>query len=205
MRAQVGVALAILGLAGAPAASAGNLGGGFLEMLAGGRAHPAPQPASAPTLGNPAHRQINPKFMRQEVAYDGDEPAGTIVVDTAHRFLFYVEGNGEATRYGVGVGREGFAWSGRETISRKAEWPTWTPPQSMLRRRPDLPHFMPGGEGNPLGARALYLGHTEYRIHGTNEPWSIGTNMSSGCIRMMNEDVRDLYNRVHVGTKVVVL
>ncbi len=143
--------------------------------------------------------------MRQEVDYPGTERPGTIVIDTKDKFLFLVEKDGKALRYGVGVGREGFAWSGVEKISRKAEWPDWTPPSEMLKRRPDLPTHMEGGIGNPLGARALYLGASLYRIHGTNEPYSIGTNVSSGCIRMMNEDVIDLYNRVGVGTKVIVM
>ena len=131
--------------------------------------------------------------------------AGTIVVDTPDRFLFLVEPHGKALRYGIGVGRPGFEWAGVKRISRKAEWPDWTPPQQMLLRRPDLPRHMAGGPDNPLGARALYLGSSLYRIHGTNEPSTIGHNVSSGCIRMMNEDVIDLYNRVPVGAKVVVL
>jgi lipoprotein-anchoring transpeptidase ErfK/SrfK len=145
------------------------------------------------------------EFRRQEVAYDGPERPGTIVIDTPHKFLFLVEPAGRALRYGIGVGRPGFEWSGVKTISRKAEWPEWTPPPEMLLRRPELPDHMDGGPGNPLGARALYLGSSMYRIHGTNEPETIGRNVSSGCIRMMNQDVIDLYDRVPVGTKVIVI
>ena len=150
-------------------------------------------------------RQIDPIYARQDVAYSGGERPGTIIIDTPERFLFLVEPGGRALRYGIGVGRPGFTWAGVRTISRKAEWPGWTPPSEMLLRRPDLPRHMAGGIGNPLGARALYLGSSLYRIHGTNEPWTIGTNVSSGCIRMMNEDVEDIYGRVRVGTRVVVL
>ena len=146
-----------------------------------------------------------PQFQRQEVDYAGPEAPGTIVVDTPDRFLFLVEPHGKALRYGIGVGRPGFEWAGVKRISRKAEWPECTPPPQMLLRRPDLPRHMDGGPNNPLGARALYLGSSLYRIHGTNEPSTIGHNVSSGCIRMMNEDVIDLYNRVPVGAKVVVL
>ena len=148
---------------------------------------------------------IDPVFLRQDVAYSGRERAGTIVIDTPNKFLYLVEPRGHALRYGIGVGRPGFAWAGIKQITRKAEWPGWTPPREMLARRPDLPRFMAGGQANPLGARALYLGSSLYRIHGTNEPYTIGTNVSSGCIRMMNPDVIDLYGRVGVGTRVVVL
>ena len=144
-------------------------------------------------------------FARQEVAYDGPHEAGVVVVDTPNRFLFLVLGNGRALRYGIGVGRPGFEWAGVKSVSRKAEWPDWTPPPEMLKRRPELPRHMAGGEDNPLGARALYLGSSLYRIHGTNEPDTIGHNVSSGCIRMMNADVMDLYERVKLGTKVVVI
>jgi lipoprotein-anchoring transpeptidase ErfK/SrfK len=133
------------------------------------------------------------------------EPVGTIVIEKSNTFLYLVRGQGRALRYGIGVGREGFTWSGRQRISRMAEWPNWRPPEEMLQREPDLPDFMPGGLDNPLGARALYLGNTLYRIHGTNEPSSIGSHVSSGCIRLLNEDVMDLYARVKVGTEVVVL
>jgi lipoprotein-anchoring transpeptidase ErfK/SrfK len=146
-----------------------------------------------------------PRRTGQVVAYATNEPAGTVVIDPAHTFLYLTLGDGKALRYGIGVGREGFEWSGAEQISRKAEWPDWIPPTAMVARQPYLPRWIGGGPGNPLGARALYLGHTDYRIHGTNEPTSIGKHMSSGCIRLLNADVIDLYNRVGVGTKVIVL
>ncbi|MGY3146913.1 lipoprotein-anchoring transpeptidase ErfK/SrfK [Bradyrhizobium sp. USDA 3397] len=154
---------------------------------------------------DPRQRPFDPKFEKQLVDYSGKESPGTIVVDTPNKFLYLVEGNGRALRYGIGVGRPGFTWSGVKSITAKREWPDWTPPAEMLARRPDLPRHMEGGPENPLGARAMYLGSTLYRIHGSNEPWTIGTNVSSGCIRMRNEDVIDLYGRVNVGTKVVVL
>jgi lipoprotein-anchoring transpeptidase ErfK/SrfK len=156
-------------------------------------------------LGEPAHPAFDPKYEKQIVEYDGKESAGTIVVDTPNKFLFLVQGNGKALRYGIGVGRPGFTWSGVKQISAKKEWPDWTPPPEMLVRRPDLPRHMEGGPQNPLGARAMYLGSSLYRIHGSNEPWTIGTNVSSGCIRMRNEDVIDLYGRVNVGARVIVI
>ena len=146
----------------------------------------------------PAH------LRRRMVAYQTNEAPGTIIIDTPNTQLYYVLGGGRAISYGIGVGREGFTWSGVQKIARKAEWPDWIPPAEMLQRQPYLPRFMAGGPGNPLGARALYLGGTIYRIHGTNAPETIGTQVSSGCIRMLNEDVIDLYSRVNVGTKVVV-
>ena len=154
---------------------------------------------------DPTQRPFDPKFEKQLVDYHGKESAGTIVVDTPNKFLFLVQGNGKALRYGIGVGRPGFTWSGVKQISAKKEWPDWTPPAEMLARRPDLPRHMEGGPQNPLGARAMYLGSSLYRIHGSNEPWTIGTNVSSGCIRMRNEDVIDLYGRVNVGARVVVI
>ncbi len=153
----------------------------------------------------PARPEVDPKFLKQMVSYPGREAAGTIVIDTPSKFLYLVQGDGRALRYGIGVGRPGFTWSGVKTVSMKKEWPSWTPPAEMLKRRPDLPRFMEGGPDNPLGARAMYLGSSLYRIHGSNEPWTIGTSVSSGCIRMRNEDVIDLYNRVRVGTRVVVI
>jgi lipoprotein-anchoring transpeptidase ErfK/SrfK len=153
----------------------------------------------------PAQPAMDPKYEPQMVDYPGRESSGTIVVDTPNKFLFLVQGNGRAMRYGIGVGKPGFTWSGVKTITAKKEWPAWTPPPEMLVRRPDLPRHMEGGPANPLGARAMYLGSTLYRIHGSNEPWTIGTNVSSGCIRMRNEDVIDLYGRVNVGAKVVVI
>jgi lipoprotein-anchoring transpeptidase ErfK/SrfK len=143
-------------------------------------------------------------FQRQAVFYRTNEPAGTIVIDTADRFLYVIQGNNHAIRYGIGVGRDGFQWQGLLRITRKAEWPDWTPPPEMIRRQPYLPRFMAGGPGNPMGARALYLGATVYRIHGTNQPQTIGSAVSSGCFRLVNADVSDLYGRVPVGTKVVV-
>ena len=150
-------------------------------------------------------RAIDPKFFKQVVPYAGSEPPGTIVIDTPQRFLFLVQDNGTAVRYGIGVGKPGFTWAGEKKVSAKKEWPDWTPPPEMLQRRPDLPHFMAGGPENPLGARAMYLGSSLYRIHGSNEPWTIGQAVSSGCIRMRNEDVIELYEKVKVGTKVVVI
>lgn len=202
-----------------------NMGGGFIEFLFGGNAPPNYQPPMQRRNGMPpmdpqyggyggygqqnaavaAQPGFDPKFEKQVVSYDGREKPGTLVIDSSNKFLYLVQGDGQAIRYGIGVGREGFTWSGVKTISAKKEWPAWTPPPEMLQRRPDLPRHMEGGPENPLGARAMYLGSTLYRIHGSNEPWTIGTNVSSGCIRMRNEDVIDLYGRVNVGTKVIVL
>jgi lipoprotein-anchoring transpeptidase ErfK/SrfK len=193
--------------------------GGLLDFLFGGGMHGAswvpgsdvPEPSAqsngidlnAAEAG--AHPAMDPRFARQIVMYPGSEPAGTIIINTQERFLYLVEGSGRAVRYGIGVGRPGFRWAGVKQITMKREWPEWRPPDEMLRRRPDLPRYMPGGPENPLGARALYLGSSLYRIHGSNEPWTIGTAVSSGCIRMRNEDVIDLYDRVKVGTKVMVI
>ena len=152
---------------------------------------------------DPAKAQAT-AIPREVVDYPTKHRPGTIVIDSTERRLYFVMSDGKAVRYGVGVGRPGFDWAGTQTISRKQEWPTWTPPAQMLKRRPDLPRFMPGGPENPMGARALYLGSTLYRIHGSNEPETIGQAVSSGCIRMLNEDVIDLYERVKVGTRVVV-
>jgi lipoprotein-anchoring transpeptidase ErfK/SrfK len=164
-----------------------------------------PPPVYTPEAVAPVQAGIDPAYRRQEVAYAGGQTPGTIVIDTNSKFLYLVEGGGQAIRYGIGVGRPGFLWAGTKVVTRKAEWPDWTPPGEMLLRRPDLPRHMDGGIANPLGARALYLGSSLYRIHGTNEPNTIGTNVSSGCIRLLNEDVADLYNRVRVGTRVIVL
>ncbi|MCD2179145.1 L,D-transpeptidase [Rhizobium sp. C1] len=156
----------------------------------------------------PAATKLDPMFLPQRVAYEGKEKPGTIVIDTNNRFLYLVGENGSARRYGVGVGKPGFEWAGKHKITRKAEWPDWTPPKEMISREAKKGHILPahmeGGEANPLGARAMYLGSTEYRIHGTNAPWTIGYAVSSGCIRMRNEDVVDLYGRVKVGTNVIV-
>jgi lipoprotein-anchoring transpeptidase ErfK/SrfK len=159
-------------------------------------------PEEQPEVG-PA--QLPPNLRRQEIAYATKEPAGTLIVDTPNTHLYYVLGGGRAIRYGVRVGRDGFTWTGVQKISRKAEWPDWHPPTEMIERQPYLPRFMAGGPGNPLGARAMYLGSTVYRIHGTNQPSTIGKFVSSGCIGMLNEDVSDLFDRVKVGTRVVVL
>ncbi|KIU44298.1 ATP synthase [Bradyrhizobium elkanii] len=149
--------------------------------------------------------ELPARLRRQVVAYPTREAPGTVIIDTPHTYLYLVLGNGQAMRYGIGVGRDGFTWSGTQTITKKAEWPDWTPPPEMIARQPYLPRHMAGGPGNPLGARAMYLGGTVYRIHGTNAPETIGTHVSSGCLRLTNEDVTDLYSRVSVGTKVIVL
>jgi lipoprotein-anchoring transpeptidase ErfK/SrfK len=158
---------------------------------------------------NPEMRQVertlDPRFLPQVVDYNGPHRTGTVVIDTNTKYLYLVEGDGKARRYGIGVGRPGFEWAGTKSITRKAEWPDWRPPAEMLKRRPDLPQYMAGGPENPMGARGLYLGSSLYRIHGTNEPHTIGQAVSSGCIRMRNEDVTDLYDRVRVGTKVIVM
>jgi lipoprotein-anchoring transpeptidase ErfK/SrfK len=148
---------------------------------------------------------LTPDLQRQVVNYPTNAVPYTVVIDIEHAYLYYVLGDGKAIRYGIGVGRDGFKWSGTEAVTRKAEWPDWTPPREMITRQPYLPRWMAGGEGNPLGARAIYLGDTMYRIHGTNMPETIGHDVSSGCIRLLNEDVIDLYSRVNVGTKIVVL
>jgi len=150
-------------------------------------------------------RAVPERLRRAVVNYSTSEAPGTVIIDTGNTALYFVLGQNRAVRYGVGVGREGFTWSGVQTISRKAEWPDWHPPAEMIARQPYLPRFMAGGPGNPLGARAMYLGGTVYRIHGTNDPSTIGKFVSSGCIRLTNEDVSDLFSRVNVGTKVVVL
>jgi lipoprotein-anchoring transpeptidase ErfK/SrfK len=208
-----------------------NMGGGFIEFLFGegppqsyqqqpmyqqqpayGSRYqllppmdPQQMPRQQEEVSDPAQLPSDPKFEKQVVDYHGKESPGTIVIDTPNKFLFLVQANGTALRYGIGVGRPGFTWSGVKSISAKKEWPDWTPPPQMLARRPDLPRHMEGGPQNPLGARAMYLGSSLYRIHGSNEPWTIGTNVSSGCIRMRNEDVIDLYGRVNVGARVVVI
>jgi lipoprotein-anchoring transpeptidase ErfK/SrfK len=170
---------------------------------------PPAQSQIAPQAVEPApaedQAQLDPRLQRQVVNYASREAPGTVIIDTPHTYLYYVLGNGKALRYGIGVGREGFTWAGVKTVVRKAEWPDWVPPQEMIARQPYLPRFVAGGPGNPLGARAMYLGGTVYRIHGTNNPATIGKHVSSGCIRLTNEDVRDLYRRVKVGAKVIVL
>jgi lipoprotein-anchoring transpeptidase ErfK/SrfK len=168
-------------------------------------APPAPALQAAPQHNGSAAFELPARFRRQIVNYPTHETPGTIIIDTPHTYLYYVLGGGQAIRYGIGVGREGFTWSGVQSVTKKAEWPDWTPPAEMIARQPYLPRYMAGGPGNPLGARAMYLGGTVYRIHGTNAPDTIGTRVSSGCIRLTNQDVTDLYSRVSVGTKVIVL
>jgi lipoprotein-anchoring transpeptidase ErfK/SrfK len=223
----VGLGLSISG------AGAQGYGGGFIELLMTGR-DPTPHirplrgyPAygrSGPyevdaygrmrLAGLPGSpygeergigRVMDSKYRRQTVDYDGPQGPGTIVIDTPAKFLYLVQPGGKALRYGIGVGRPGFEWAGVKSVSLKREWPDWRPPPEMLRRRPDLPRYMSGGPANPLGARALYLGSSLYRVHGTNEPHTIGQAVSSGCIRMLNDDVIDLYNKVKVGAKVIVI
>jgi lipoprotein-anchoring transpeptidase ErfK/SrfK len=184
---------------------------GEMETGAASNQHAPVPPAAVASLppeyqaeaGSP--KELPPQLRRQVVFYPTKEPTGTIVIDTPNTYLYLVLSKDKALRYGIGVGREGFTWAGHERISRTAEWPDWTPPKEMIERQPYLPRFMAGGPSNPLGARALYLGSTVYRIHGTNQPSTIGTFVSSGCIRLTNQDIEDLYTRVKVGTRVVVL
>jgi lipoprotein-anchoring transpeptidase ErfK/SrfK len=183
---------------------------GSVPNAAPGSPQPAPPagiaalpPEDQPEQGQP--KELAPNLKKQLVTLSTKEPAGTIIIDTSNTYLYLVLGGGKALRYGIGVGREGFTWSGTERISRMKDWPDWFPPSEMIERQPYLPRMMAGGPGNPLGARALYLGNTLYRIHGTNQPSTIGTFVSSGCIRLLNEDIEDLYSRVQVGTRVVVL
>ena len=209
-RAFVGAVLVAL-FAGSSAASASaqSLFGGWFERDRTGFGRPASFSQAYPRSGQPNEAagdgEVAAALQRQIVPYPGREPGGTIIIDTPHTFLYLTLAGGKAIRYGIGVGRKGFTWSGVERISRKSEWPDWIPPAEMIARQPYLPRWVGGGPGNPLGARALYLGNTDYRIHGTNAPASIGTQVSSGCIRLRNEDVIDLYRRVSVGTKVIVL
>ena len=168
--------------------------------------HSAPPPVqAAPSEDEDTVVEMPARLKRQIVSYPTREAPGTVIIDTPNTYLYYVLGGGRAIRYGIGVGRDGFTWSGVQSVTKKAEWPDWTPPPEMIARQPYLPRQMAGGPGNPLGARAMYLGGTVYRIHGTNAPGTIGTRVSSGCIRLTNEDVTDLYSRVNVGTKVIVL
>ena len=160
---------------------------------------------SAPSEDEGTTAELPARLKRQIVSYATREAPGTVIIDTPNTYLYYVLGGGQAIRYGIGVGRDGFTWSGVQSITKKAEWPDWTPPTEMIARQPYLPRYMAGGPGNPLGARAMYLGGTVYRIHGTNAPQTIGTHVSSGCIRLTNQDVSDLYSRVSVGSKVIVL
>jgi lipoprotein-anchoring transpeptidase ErfK/SrfK len=182
--------------------TAASVAGGSSHALAQGRQmNIGDQPGYVP---NAAEEELPPEFKRTAVFYRTSEPPGTIIISTSERFLYLIQGNGRALRYGIGVGREGFQWQGLQKISRKQEWPDWTPPPEMIERQPYLPRFMAGGPGNPMGARALYLGATVYRIHGTNQPQTIGSAVSSGCFRLVNADITDLYERVPVGTKVII-
>jgi len=192
LRVALGAALAVFIGAGAGAQTAVP---GQDEMNIGD------QPGYQPS---PAEEQLTGAYAKQEVFFRTAQSPGTIIIDTQDRFLYLIQGNNRALRYGIGVGRVGFTWSGLERISRKQEWPDWRPPPEMIERQPYLPRFMAGGPGNPLGARAMYLGSTVYRIHGTNQPETIGHAISSGCFRLVNADVIDLYNRVPVGTKVII-
>jgi lipoprotein-anchoring transpeptidase ErfK/SrfK len=166
---------------------------------------PEPSVEAAPSEDEGSVFELPARLRRQVVSYATREAPGTVIIDTPNTYLYYVLGHGQALRYGIGVGRDGFTWAGVQSVTKKAEWPDWTPPPEMIARQPYLPRHMAGGPGNPLGARAMYLGGTVYRIHGTNAPETIGTHVSSGCIRLTNDDVSDLYSRVNVGTKVIVL
>jgi len=180
----------------------------FMAPPAQTQAAPQPQavdPAPGQDDATDTDASLAGRLQRQVVNYPTREAPGTIIVDTPHTFLYLVLGGGKAMRYGIGVGREGYTWAGVKNVARKAEWPDWYPPSEMIRRQPYLPRMVAGGPGNPLGARAMYIGGTEYRIHGTNDPTSIGKFMSSGCIRLLNADVEDLYSRVQIGAKVIVL
>lgn len=199
--------LTAMALTAAPVSAAGTYG-----KERGARIYYPPPPGMTLTTGKPTNglmlrvaNPVHPQYLRQVVPYRTNERPGTIVVNTGQKFLYLVLPNGRALRYGIGVARSGFEWSGSHKLTAKRHWPGWTPPTEMRQRQPGLPAFMPGGPENPLGARALYIGSTLYRIHGTNQPWTIGGNVSSGCIRMTNDDVIDLYARVKIGTKVVVL
>jgi lipoprotein-anchoring transpeptidase ErfK/SrfK len=163
-----------------------------------------PQVQAAPSEDEGSVYEMPARLRRQVVNYPTREAPGTVIIDTPNTYLYYVLGGGQAIRYGIGVGRDGFTWAGVQTVSKKAEWPDWTPPPEMIARQPYLPRYMAGGPGNPLGARAMYLGGTVYRFHGTNAPETIGTHVSSGCILLTNDDVSDLYSRVNVGTRVIV-
>ncbi|MCG6203713.1 L,D-transpeptidase [Rhodopseudomonas sp. HC1] len=208
-RATALAGVAIAAMTAGPADAAQPLPFPFLLMPQPAALQPAPyvpQVQAAPQdEEDVAPSELPARLKRQIVSYATREAPGTIIIDTPNTYLYYVLGGGRAVRYGIGVGRDGFTWSGVQSITKKAEWPDWTPPPEMIARQPYLPRHMAGGPGNPLGARAMYLGGTIYRIHGTNAPSTIGTHVSSGCIRLTNEDVTDLYARVNVGAKVIVL
>jgi lipoprotein-anchoring transpeptidase ErfK/SrfK len=206
-RIKPGVAKVVRGLAGAAVASLL-----ILPLPASTQPHPQPQFNFTPTIEEPppgvdhgnTSDNLPDQYQRQAVYYRSQHPVGTIIIETSERHLYLIESETRALRYGIGVGRDGFTWSGLLQITKKAEWPDWHPPPEMIARQPYLPRFMAGGPGNPLGARAMYLGNTVYRIHGTNAPETIGHAVSSGCFRLVNEDVMDLYDRVPIGTRVIV-
>ena len=199
------VAFAAMAAAAALTCNVANAEPLFAFLTPHAPAQVAPQVERLAPADESDDARLDPRLQRQVVSYSGREAPGTVIIDTTHTYLFYVIGNGKAVRYGIGVGREGFTWSGVKSIIRKSEWPDWYPPPAMIARQPYLPRMIAGGPGNPLGARAMYIGGTEYRIHGTNDPSSIGKHISSGCIRMTNDNVIDLYNRVSIGAKVIVL
>jgi lipoprotein-anchoring transpeptidase ErfK/SrfK len=208
-RAAACGALAI-GAIGFSCACSGSAAATPLQLFPFIMTPPAEQMQPAPQFAPPSRDEggvveMPARLKRQIVSYPTREAPGTIIIDTPNTYLYYVLGGGQAIRYGIGVGRDGFTWSGTQTITKKSEWPDWTPPPEMIARQPYLPRHMAGGPGNPLGARAMYLGGTVYRIHGTNAPETIGTHVSSGCLRLTNEDVSDLYSRVSIGTRVIVL
>ena len=206
-RIKPGVAKVVRGLAGAAVASLL-----ILPLPASTQPHPQPQFNFTPTIEEPppgvdhgnTSDNLADQYQRQAVYYRSQHPVGTIIIETSERHLYLIESETRALRYGIGVGRDGFTWSGLLQITKKAEWPDWHPPPEMIARQPYLPRFMAGGPGNPLGARAMYLGNTVYRIDGTNAPETIGHAVSSGCFRLVNEDVMDLYDRVPIGTRVIV-
>jgi len=196
------LAVGLIAISGSAAASPLPL---FPFILTPPEPSAMPPVQAAPSEDESTAVEMPARLKRQIVSYATREAPGTVIIDTPNTYLYYVLGGGQAIRYGIGVGRDGFTWSGVQAVTRKAEWPDWTPPPEMIARQPYLPRHMAGGPGNPLGARAMYLGGTVYRIHGTNAPETIGTHVSSGCIRLTNEDVADLYSRVNVGTRVIVM
>jgi lipoprotein-anchoring transpeptidase ErfK/SrfK len=196
------LAVGLIAISGSAAASPLPL---FPFILTPPEPSAMPPVQAAPSEDESTAVEMPARLKRQIVSYATREAPGTVIIDTPNTYLYYVLGGGQAIRYGIGVGRDGFTWSGVQAVTKKAEWPDWTPPPEMIARQPYLPRHMAGGPGNPLGARAMYLGGTVYRIHGTNAPETIGTHVSSGCIRLTNEDVADLYSRVNVGTRVIVM
>ena len=204
-RRAMALGVLAIGVAGFSTAAAAATPLQLFPFIMAPPAQSEPQVQAAPSEQEGSAVEMPARLKRQVVSYPSREAPGTVVIDTPNTYLYYVIGGGQAIRYGIGVGREGFTWSGVQSVTKKAEWPDWTPPPEMIARQPYLPRHMAGGPGNPLGARAMYLGGTVYRIHGTNAPETIGTQVSSGCIRLTNDDVADLYSRVNVGTRVIVL